>query len=572
MTIHCNLTPEEKNEAFHMFPQYLDDEEEEAISAEFTQYCFYETYGRKDFRECFCTRCGGFELYKGEDQNFFRYHHRDEIECPNCGEDVIPYAMGRMRTGSSLEEWKRAAFLRPGPNGEALIEAGYGSKQYSFQDLKPHVDWTPTVLTYLAPGKRMQWRRHAYTSFFNQMFYDPKEWEASPTVKEPFNPYMYTSDGSYLWIGGEKLEGTSLRYCQLNEWYLRNNGFNLDVEPCRVRQVYRYLAAYTEYPNLEMAVKLGLYGAVDDLVMAGKKNHKYLNWSGKNLPEFLRMSKQDAKEFLKQERTFSDLKSYRELKKNGQVDSLRKYINIFGNIGSAEQMEKLGRCAKAAGVDLIRAARYAESQLPQCSRAGYSMGTILQYWEDYLDMAAKLQYDLTEQTVAMPKDLKGRHDTAASLIKVQASAEARKKYQARYQNLKKLYEFSYGDLVIVVPESSQDIVQEGKTLHHCVGGYAERHISGAVDILFLRHARKPNVPFLTIEMRPRKSPMDKITLVQIHGYRNEEYQKKGHCVDMEDKYDWFLDAWFAWMRAGSKRDKNGKPVMPAGPAGKEQTA
>lgn len=200
------------------------------------------------------------------------------------------------------------------------------------------------------------------------------------------------------------------------------------------------------------------------------------------------------------------------------------------------------------------------------------MGTILQYWEDYLDMAGKLQYDLTEQTVAMPKDLKGRHDTAASLIKVQASAEARKKYQARYQNLKKLYEFSYGDLVIVVPESSQDIVQEGKTLHHCVGGYADRHISGAVDILFLRHARKPNVPFLTIEMRPRKAPLDKITLVQIHGYRNEGYQKKGHYVDMEDKFAWFLDAWFAWMRAGSKRDKNGKPVMPAGPAGKEQTA
>ena len=154
-------------------------------------------------------------------------------------------------------------------------------------------------------------------------------------------------------------------------------------------------------------------------------------------------------------------------------------------------------------------------------------------------------------------------------MKVQESAEARKKYKARYQNLKKLYEFSCGDLVIVVPESSQDIVTEGKVLHHCVGGYADRHIKGTVDILFLRHVRKPNVPFLTIEMRPRKSPLDKIDLFQIHGYQNERYQKQGQHVDMEDKYAWFLDAWFAWMRAGSKRDKNGKPVLPAG---KEQTA
>lgn len=212
-------------------------------------------------------------------------------------------------------------------------------------------------------------------------------------------------------------------------------------------------------------------------------------------------------------------------------------------------------------MDIKKAARYAKRHTGELKVTG-----VLRYWLDYLDMAEQLEYDLKQETVAMPKDLKERHDTAATMVKIRASAEEKKKYQPRYKELRKRYEFRLGDLCVVVPESGEAIVAEGKTLEHCVGGYAARHMKGAVDILFLRHVRRPERSFLTIEMVPWKTGSGKPVLRQIHGYKNERYRNP---VEPSVKFAWFLEPWMEWLKSGSKRDKNGQPVIPAG---KEQTA
>ena len=107
---------------------------------------------------------------------------------------------------------------------------------------------------------------------------------------------------------------------------------------------------------------------------------------------------------------------------------------------------------------------------------------------------------------------------------------------------------------------------EGKTLKHCVGGYAARHFNDKVTILFLRHKRKPDTPFVTIEIIPRQKMTEKVSIRQIHGYQNEGYlrrmaedQKYRHRP--EYKFKWFIDMWRAWVTAGSKRDKNGNPIL-----------
>ena len=113
-------------------------------------------------------------------------------------------------------------------------------------------------------------------------------------------------------------------------------------------------------------------------------------------------------------------------------------------------------------------------------------------------------------------------------------------------------------LVIVVPASAEEIVQEGKTLHHCVGGYAARHINGQTTILFLRRARRPERSFLTIELYEDRG---RVLIRQIHGYKNEGYgNKRGR--DKEEEYAWFLGPWLDWINSGSRRDRNGKPVLP----------
>ena len=113
------------------------------------------------------------------------------------------------------------------------------------------------------------------------------------------------------------------------------------------------------------------------------------------------------------------------------------------------------------------------------------------------------------------------------------------------------YSFELDGLRIVFPLTAASIRREGKVLDHCVGGYAERHIKGVLTILFLRKASAPNTPYVTIET-------DGNQIRQIHGYDNErsggESPRKVHKE--------FLDSWLAWLKAGSRRDQDRKPILP----------
>jgi hypothetical protein len=136
-----------------------------------------------------------------------------------------------------------------------------------------------------------------------------------------------------------------------------------------------------------------------------------------------------------------------------------------------------------------------------------------------------------------------------------------KRYRRRRRMLEKKYGFVLGELRVVIPVSSAEIVQEGKTLHHCVGGYAARHIEGKTTILFIRKRRTPGRSFLTVELETDKR--GKVKIRQVHGYRNEGYAKadEREAVRPANRYAWFLDVWLSWVNAGSPRDKSGAPIL-----------
>ena len=112
-------------------------------------------------------------------------------------------------------------------------------------------------------------------------------------------------------------------------------------------------------------------------------------------------------------------------------------------------------------------------------------------------------------------------------------------------------------LLIRAPVNAGEIVEEGKRLEHCVGGYADRHLSGKTTILFLRRRDKPHVPLVTIEM-------DGNTIRQVYGYRNDcaSCQENPKGIPARKLYGAFLDEWLEWLNAGSKRYKDGRPKLP----------
>ena len=60
-----------------------------------------------------------------------------------------------------------------------------------------------------------------------------------------------------------------------------------------------------------------------------------------------------------------------------------------------------------------------------------------------------------------------------------------------------------------------ELVQEGNTLHHCVGGYGPAHADGQI-ILFIRHTRRPERSWFTLNVDVKEKK-----IIQNHGYGNE---------------------------------------------------
>lgn len=555
INLPCNMDQEEADFYLEQFEPYFLDREEEFISEVFEHYLFYENWGRKNFRECVCTHvdCGNFEVDKDENPGFFRLHHGDTLECPRCGNPVTLVALGKMRSFATLEQFRRIVICRKGYNGALLLTAGWGTKTYEWNDLRPTVDFNEKVRICLLPGKRMEWRKEME---WNGYRYRTARWYQEDFVKEPFAPYMYTSDGSYYFMFPERIGDTALKYCSLSDWYYHDTAVDIveDMGKTPVRQVVKYLSAYTQYPVMEMAVKIGFMDAVTELVVEGRKNAKYLDWNARSLHGFLRLPKPEAKLIVKNGCSLRVLKEYVTAKKAGTIKKIDDFIPLLSAAGGVDNIPLLGECAKRCGCDLKQAVYYLIKQ-----NTGKDAKRTLNFWKDYLDMAEKLHYDLSRKDVLMPKNLRERHDAAAATIRVQEEEKATEEYKHRKKNLERLYAFELDDLLIRVPGSAQEIVDEGKALAHCVGGYAARHITGKVDILFLRDTKKPEKPMVTIEMKPRVSPTDKVYMVQIHGYRNE--MCKG-AVDPKKKYKDFLNIWMDWLRYGSKRNKKGVPILP----------
>ncbi len=562
MNPKCTLPEPMRRDALLQFDRTcLDPEEERAVRDLFPQYLFFRYEYEDDgwnvsdraVRLCTTTCCG--ETFEGVRINGSRGRvHNEAVTCPFCGRQLTGKAAHKYRYEMrSLESWIKVAVARPGKDGALLIEAGNARRRFNWDNLCGSIDWYPMKRYCFTKDGAVEWVDRVLRWACSPFEQPETAWVTTKTIGEPFAPnVMGNCDyyGDYQIIGlGAALEQTDLRYCQIEEFYRQLCAADLDGE--QSRWMMKYLGWYCLHPQIEMAVKLGLGAAVLELIRDGRMNAKLLNWNAAEPAGFLRMPKQDAKLFLREEMNFTDLKDWK-----AQKMTVRKYLNLISLAGGRDEMHELMACVRTAGCTPEQGARYIRSLQPECARYAVPMMQIIRVWKDYLSIAEQLGYDLSVKTVAMPKNLQERHDAAADTIRCQANEAEAQKYKKRRRQLEKKYAFRMGGLCILVPTRSEEIVREGKTLQHCVGGYAARHIDGKTTILFLRKTRKSGRSFLTMEMEERNGRM---VIRQIHGYQNERYQG---AADPRVRYAWFLEPWLNWVNGGSERDRDGNPVLP----------
>lgn len=174
-------------------------------------------------------------------------------------------------------------------------------------------------------------------------------------------------------------------------------------------------------------------------------------------------------------------------------------------------------------VGLTRALNYLEKQMKLHPKE--SLGKMCLEYNDYIRMSKDLHVDLSHKSVLFPADvveahhtITGRYNAAMNEIRMEKAKALDSSFNARVNAIYAemgLSGFQKDGFCIVLPQKRTDLIVEGQSLNHCVGGdnYYEKCMNGRYMIFFVRKQEKPEKPYFTMEM-------DVITgkILQLYGF------------------------------------------------------
>lgn len=549
------LNPEDQ-ETIDSFPMFLP-EDVKRINDLFTPYIFYEA-DKDGSRECQCTRCG--QKYRVERwarvqtpewREIMYARHNEKARCLHCGRGGTMKSIGKCKSGASLEEWVRVIVFHV---RDSVIygQAYFVRKEYWPGRWRPPVEYLCKAIYTFRPGEATGWRwRHDWTGLGIRPSGTPIEegWDRMRTACEPFTGTMYGGNYGYLHkgyhtVGLERLEDSFLTYCLGT--YLKREKENLSDGEERFN-LMKWLSAAAQHPQIEMLAKMGLNALVNDLVIRKRKLTREIKWGEKDPRKAFGLTGPELKEFCAIDGDSADLRWYKMLRKAGVRTSFREIAEAKRHV-TGDTMDRFFRaCAAGCGVRPMKAVGYIHKQRGD----SYLTHDTIILWVDYVEAAKYCGYALDDPQVLMPKRLKQAHDGAVETelqLRNERELQDDGPYQKRYQRLMDRYGFEDEQFFIRAPSSSREIIAEGKVLNHCVGRYAGKHAKGRTNILFLRRKSNPFLPAWTIEIRGTD-------LIQVQGRSDRsENRPKGEAKV-------FLDQWLEWVKAGSRRDKEGQPVQ-----------
>lgn len=321
-----------------------------------------------------------------------------------------------------------------------------------------------------------------------------------------------------------------------------------------------YLHVWQRHPQVENLMRQGFAGAVMCAIDTALDQAAYyrdlddapsipwVDWTQVKPHRMLRMSK-NAFRIIAQ-------------KKWGEADAIcwDKYRRLISSADaldfetcrekiSTHSIDQLLDMVNAGWTDLqpVRVTGYLEKQ------GLLADGT--QHLIDYRKMLQDTQTPETSETL-WPKDLIAAHERLVQAWAALHEERYQLGFTSRYIQYKEL-EWTDGELCIVIPRTGQDLVDEGNTLRHCVGGYGKDHCSGK-PVFFVRKYRRPERSYYTLQIN-MTGPMPKE--IQLHGYGNERHgPNKQFKHNLSPKVRAFCDRWERevlqpWFAAQKKKER-----------------
>lgn len=525
----------------------------------FKPYVFMEKKRRSFYAEIWTSCCMEHRMEDRyprliDSRNAFLLYgeHNDEILCPYCGREARLKMTGKLGRRKNLMEYHPVVFLSA-RDGDLYARAYWARKDY-LHGLDGEPLYMLAAAYHFGDGFADIFEEEAYSNRIHGRRLEGNLDPAHRVIHEPFleGGYMMQHYVGYRVFGMEAIQESRFKYCRYEAFGDEQDGKCFDM--------MKYFSACALYPRqVEMLMKGGFRILVEDLVKNRRKNSRIIQWGENDPCKAFRLERQELKDFMALPK-YGDktdlIYQYRRLKKAGMRTSFAELDEIHEAL-SYETHNFISECKKRR-IKPMRLLRYLNKFTgPRCYGGYFDVCNAWTLWRDYVRMSEYLGYDLTNETVLFPAELELKHTQAAQeqtmrLEREQAEKDAqlRKEQQEGLERRRKKYNFELEGYFIRIAEDSDEIIREGKTLQHCVGGYAERHMKGSTTILFLRRCETPGASLYTIEMMGDR-------LVQIHGYKNEW----DGAANPRTKMAWMLELWLDWIKRGSPRKKDGTPKL-----------
>lgn len=542
-------------------------------------YIFYRRH--KWGADCYCTSClmrfqarFDTERITPKDEKLYdlalTIHHNDDIKCPLCGAQAKAKAEGYGRT--KLWEWHSSAVWSAADDGQTVyiacgdIYGGFSRHEIGSRHQYPltldeleksygGAQWCYTWVVRLRPGEVKAVRvSYPYTVTRQNTVYSDDD------LKEPwdyggglYSIHHYTEHHNI-----DILESSFLRYVYAE--YRRH---------CIDRTI-KYMEYAAVYPSIEMLSKTGFFEIVEDIIeysahckreidLAGKKPAEIFKLDTNRAAALMRYVRENDRKYHKtnilavikmwrlmlrfnSKATPADAEMFcMRINADMVVDEYR-YSGTSSRMMKCESLALFEKCCRKMQLSPIKIADYLDRQ---------SISIYL--YKDYINECETLGYDLTDSIVNRPRDFAAAHErtSAANRARIIEEEEKRaEKQKTAYRNKiypKLLETFAYtdGKYSIVVPVGAEDIIDEGRQQRNCVAGYAERHIKGAVTILFLRKTGAAGSSFGTLEIGGTKG-----------GYYFKQAFAAGNKQLPADAKKW-LDKWLAMVNSKTaEKDKD----------------
>lgn len=286
---------------------------------------------------------------------------------------------------------------------------------------------------------------------------------------------------------------------------LRSNLKYYPFEVAEEKGTVNALIAYANNPALEMYAKTGMKELVSHLIHKEGKT-SLVNRRAKTPLAQLRLKDKAAfNRLVKAEGEYYFLQVLQLEKKTGSVYTPEQEAFLAHQYRFYRGREKIEFLLQYMTLQKLmnRIEKYKDENYR-------TQNMVVDTYCDYLEMRRDLGYDMTNEVYLYPKNLKQKHDQMVAEQNAKRDERHIAKKLVEYPNIAesfeklcKLYAFEDERYVIRPAKDAGEIIVEGRTLHHCVGGdrYLSKHNTGQTVILFLRKTETPDIPYYTIEIR-----------------------------------------------------------------------